>query len=63
MIERRSEYDIFVKDYLVRENGQRTRKYKTIWDDKCINNQVGTQEVKAVLLMLVSAFSSWTIPI
>lgn len=32
MIERRSEYDIFVKDYLVRENGQRTRKYKTIWD-------------------------------
>ena len=49
MIERRSEYDIFVKDYLVRENGQRTRKYKTIWDDKCINNQVGTQEVKKLL--------------
>ena len=49
MIERRSEYDIFVKDYLVRENGQRTRKYKTIWYDKCINNQVGTQEVKKLL--------------
>ncbi len=49
MIERRNEYDIFVKDYLVRENGQRTRKYKTIWDDKCINNQVGTQEVKKLL--------------
>ena len=49
MIERRSEYDIFAKDYLVRENGQRTRKYKTIWDDKCINNQVGTQEVKKLL--------------
>ena len=49
MIERRSEYDIFVKDYLVRENGQRTRKYKTVWDDKCINNQVGTQEVKKLL--------------
>ena len=23
--------------------------YKTIWDDKCINNQVGTQEVKKLL--------------
>ena len=49
MIGRRNEYDIFVKDYLVRENGQRTRKYKTIWDDKRINNQVGTQEVKKLL--------------
>lgn len=49
LIERRGEFDIFVKDYLVREAGQRTRKYKTIWDDKCINNQMGTQEVKKLL--------------
>ncbi len=49
MIERRGEYDIFVKDYLDRDGGTRTRKYKTIWDDKTINNQVGTQEVKALL--------------
>ena len=49
MIERRGEYDIFVKDYLDRDGGTRTRKYKTIWDDKSINNQVGTQEVKALL--------------
>ena len=50
MIERRNEYDIFVKDYLERgENETRTRKYRTIWDDKTINNQVGTQEVKKLL--------------
>ena len=50
MIERRNEYDIFVKDYLDRgENETRTRKYRTIWDDKAINNQVGTQEVKKLL--------------
>ncbi len=50
MIERRGEFDIFVKDYLDRgENEQRTRKYRTIWDDKSINNQVGTQEVKRLL--------------
>ncbi len=49
LIERRGEYDIFVKDYLEREGGTRTRKYKTIWDDKVINNQVGTQEVKELL--------------
>ncbi|NLC75358.1 MAG: site-specific DNA-methyltransferase [Clostridiales bacterium] len=50
MIERRNEYDIFVKDYLDRgEDQARTRKYRTIWDDKSINNQVGTQEVKKLL--------------
>lgn len=49
LIGRRGEYDIFVKDYLVREGGVRTRKYKSIWDDKSINNQVGTQEVKQLL--------------
>ena len=48
-IERREEFDIFVKDYLNRDGVARTRKFKTIWDDKQINNQVGTQEVKALL--------------
>jgi adenine-specific DNA-methyltransferase len=48
-IERRGEYDIFVKDYLQRKDGERTRKYKTVWDDKNINNQIGTQEVKKIL--------------
>ena len=49
LIERRGEYDIFVKDYLDREDGARTRKFKSIWDNKALNNQAGTQEVKALL--------------
>lgn len=48
-IERRGEYDIFIKDYLQREYGERKRKFKTFWDDKNINNQIGTQEVKRIL--------------
>ena len=49
LITSRNEYDIFVKDYLNKGNEQRTRKYKTIWSNKKLNNQVGTQEVKALL--------------
>jgi len=50
MIERRGEYDIFVKDYLNKgEDGERTRKFKTIWDGKQYNNQFGTQEVKSLV--------------
>lgn len=49
LIGRRNEYDIFVKDYLDRNDVTRTRKYKSIWDDKAINNQNGTQEVKKLL--------------
>jgi len=49
LIERRGEYDIFVKDHLRRNGTERTRKYKTLWNDKCLNNQAGTQEVKKIL--------------
>ena len=49
LIKNRGEYDIFVKDYLDRGDNIRTRKLKTVWIDKTLNNQVGTQEVKAVL--------------
>ena len=49
LIARRGEYDIFVKDYLRRNGTERTRKYKTFWNDKCLNNQAGTQEVKKLL--------------
>ena len=49
LISTRNEYDIFVKDYLNKGEEQRTRKYKTIWSDKKLNNQLGTQEVKALL--------------
>lgn len=48
-IERRKEFDIFVRDHLERNGEDRTRKFKTIWDDKGFNTQNGTQEVKAIL--------------
>ena len=56
LIERRDEYDIFVKDYLDRSDATRTRKYKSIWDDKAINNQNGTQEVKQLFGRDVMSF-------
>lgn len=49
LIERRSEFDIFVIDYLEKGGEERTRKFKTIWDDKKLNTQNGTQEVKELL--------------
>lgn len=49
LIKGRNEHDIFVKDYLASDKGERTRKYKTIWSDSRLNNQNGTQEVKKIL--------------
>ena len=49
LVSTRKEFDIFVKDYLNKDGEQRTRKYKTIWSEKILNNQIGTQEVKAIL--------------
>jgi adenine-specific DNA-methyltransferase len=49
LIAHRNEYDIFIKDYLNKNDEERTRKAKTVWDDKFCNNQFGTQEVKALL--------------
>lgn len=49
LIAKRNEYDIFVKDYLDKGDKERTRKFKSVLDDKAFNNQNGTQEVKALL--------------
>ena len=49
MIEKRGEYDIFVKDYLNKGDDIRSRKHKTVWSESFLNNQTGTQEVKAIL--------------
>jgi len=47
LISQRNEWDIFVRDYLASEDGDdRTRKFKTIWDEKEINYQNGTRELK-----------------
>ena len=56
LIERRNEYDIFVKDYLNKAGEERTRKYKSLWDLKTYNNQAGTQEVKALFKADVMSF-------
>jgi adenine-specific DNA-methyltransferase len=49
LIERRNEYDIYVKDYLYREGEERTRKHKSIWNNKEYNNQFGTVEIKSLI--------------
>lgn len=50
LITRRDEWDIFVRDFLSSsEGGERTRKIKTIWDEREFNYQNGTQEVKELL--------------
>lgn len=48
-VKKRQEYDIDIKDYLEKENGERNTKRKTIWTDKEINNQNGTTELKELL--------------
>ena len=49
LISKRNEFDIFVKDYLDKGEKERTRKFKSVLDEKSFNNQNGTQEVKALL--------------
>lgn len=50
VIARRGEWDIFVHDYLDDANGKnRTRKLKTIWDEKELNYQNGKRELKELL--------------
>jgi adenine-specific DNA-methyltransferase len=49
LIKARGEFDIFVKDYLHKGSAERTRKFKTLWTAKYVNNQAGTQEVKALI--------------
>lgn len=49
LIGKRREYDIFVKDYLNKGDEVRSRKHKTVWSESFLNNQTGTQEVKAIL--------------
>ena len=41
-------WDIAQKDYYSRENGIRRTKIKSVWDEKELNNQTGTIEVKEI---------------
>lgn len=48
-IQARGEWDVYVRDYLVQNDGEnRTRKFKTIWNEPQINYQNGTRELKAI---------------
>jgi adenine-specific DNA-methyltransferase len=48
-IQSREEWDIYIRDYLIRADGEsRTRKFKTIWNEKQINYQDGTRELKDI---------------
>lgn len=49
LIEKRDEYDIFIKDYLHREDGIRTTKVKSIWADKEVNTEAGGKLFKQLL--------------
>jgi adenine-specific DNA-methyltransferase len=49
LISKRKEWDIFVKDYLLSDEGEeRTSKSKTLWVDKSLNYQNGKDELKAL---------------
>jgi adenine-specific DNA-methyltransferase len=48
-IERRNEYDVFIKDYLEKDNGMRTTKAKSIWLDKDVNTEVGGKLLKQII--------------
>jgi adenine-specific DNA-methyltransferase len=56
LISSRGEFDIFVRDYLERGGEERRRKARTVWDDRGLNTQNGTQEVKALLSSDVMAY-------
>lgn len=46
LIKRRNEYDIFIKDYLNKVDGIRTKKPKSFWLEKEVNTEVGGKIVK-----------------
>lgn len=48
LIEHRNEFDIFIKDYLERDDKIRTKKNKTIWDDRDVNTEAGGRLVKTL---------------
>jgi len=48
LIQRRNEYDIFIKDYLERNDEQRTKKPRSIWIDKDVNTEAGGKLLKQI---------------
>jgi adenine-specific DNA-methyltransferase len=48
LIKKRNEFDIFIKDYLERNDEIRTKKPKSIWVEKDVNTESGGKMVKAL---------------
>jgi len=48
LIKRRNEFDIFIKDYLERNDEIRTKKPKSFWLEKDVNTEAGGKIVKAL---------------
>ncbi|MDR1897307.1 MAG: site-specific DNA-methyltransferase [Prevotellaceae bacterium] len=49
LIKRRNEYDIFIKDYLERNGIQRTKKPRSIWQEKDVNTEIGGKLLKQII--------------
>ncbi|MCU0426761.1 MAG: site-specific DNA-methyltransferase [Candidatus Kapabacteria bacterium] len=60
LIKRRNEFDIFIKDYLERNDEVRTKKPKSMWAEKDVNTEAGGKLVK---LLFGSAVFSYPKPI
>lgn len=48
LIKKRNEFDIFIKDYLERNDEIRTKKPKSIWSDKDVNTESGGKLLKKI---------------
>lgn len=49
LIKKRNEHDIFIKDYLERDDVQRTKKPRSLWLDKDVNTESGGKLLKQIL--------------
>ena len=49
LIKRRNEFDIFIKDYLDRNDIQRTKKPRSMWIEKDVNTESGGKLLKQII--------------
>jgi adenine-specific DNA-methyltransferase len=56
LIKRRNEFDIFIKDYLERNDEIRTKKPKSVWLEKDVNTEAGGKLVKSLFESAVFSY-------
>jgi len=49
LVARRNEFDVFIKDYLRKDDAERTTKPKSLWDDAEVNNELGKETLRRIL--------------